>query len=53
MLNTRNYYLSKNVAQVAFRSIMLTGIVLNEYVCYFGDQNHGIPQKTASIYINF
>ena len=50
MLNTRNYYLSKNVAQVAFRSIMLTGIVLNEY-CYFGDQNRGIPQKTASVYI--
>ena len=32
MLNTRKYFLRENVAQVAFRSIISTGIVCNE--CY-------------------
>ena len=35
LLKTRKYFVRENVAQVAFRSIISTGIVCNEYLILF------------------
>ena len=49
----KEIFLRENVAQVAFRSIMSTGIVCSEFsiVYYFSDQNRGILVTACNLSI--